>query len=151
MKVLFVDDEPLTVESIADELSDEGYSVEMVATADEARARYQTGEYGLLILDLMMPRGEHFGGVNADPDKQTGFLLYIDIRRTINLHDVPVVILTNYPNDAYKIRADVQDEIEDIQSKARELAIHDGALDILAKDLLPSEIVQRIKTLTGWM
>jgi CheY-like chemotaxis protein len=148
VKILFVDDEPNTVESVKEALLDEGYAVDMVQDTDQAREKYLGQSYDMVILDLMMPRGTSFGGNNGDKDKQTGFLLYIDIRKQSNLWELPVVILTNYPNDAYKIREESAEHIEQTQREARDLAMEDANLDILSKDLLPSEIVTRIQQFT---
>jgi CheY-like chemotaxis protein len=149
VKILFVDDEPNTVESVKEALLDEGYTVDMVQDTAQARERYVAQQYDMVILDLMMPRGTSFGGSNGDKDKQTGFLLYVDIRKQPRLWDLPVVILTNYPNDAYKIREESAGHVEQTQREARDLAMEDAKLDILSKDLLPSEIVTRIKQFTA--
>ena len=55
--ILVVDDEPINLEIIKEFLSDDGYDLELVESADIAWQRMQTTErrYDLLILDRMMP------------------------------------------------------------------------------------------------
>lgn len=56
MKILVVDDERLLVKGIKFNLENEGYSVDACYDGEEAVNMARSGEYGLIILDLMMPK-----------------------------------------------------------------------------------------------
>jgi DNA-binding response OmpR family regulator len=56
MKILVVDDEKLLVKGIKFNLENEGYTVDAGYDGEDAVALARTGEYDLIILDLMMPR-----------------------------------------------------------------------------------------------
>ena len=55
MKILVVDDEKLLVKGIKFNLENEGYTVDAGYSGDEAVSMARTGNYDLIILDLMMP------------------------------------------------------------------------------------------------
>ena len=55
MKILVVDDEKLLVKGIKFNLENEGYTVDACYDGDSAVTMARTGEYDLIILDLMMP------------------------------------------------------------------------------------------------
>jgi len=54
-KILVVDDEADIRESLGDLLADEGYAADAAVNAAEGLRKYETGNYDLLLLDLMMP------------------------------------------------------------------------------------------------
>ena len=54
-RLLIVDDEPLMAEYIASIAEDAGWSVDLVATADEFEARVMADEPDMIALDLAMP------------------------------------------------------------------------------------------------
>ena len=56
MKILVVDDEKLLVKGIKFNLENEGYTVDACYDGEAAVAMAQTGDYDLIILDLMMPK-----------------------------------------------------------------------------------------------
>ena len=56
MKILVVDDEKLLVKGIKFNLENEGYTVDACYDGEEAVNAARTGEYDLIILDLMMPK-----------------------------------------------------------------------------------------------
>lgn len=55
MKILVVDDEKLLVKGIKFNLENEGYSVDACYDGESAVTMAKSGEYDLIILDLMMP------------------------------------------------------------------------------------------------
>ena len=55
MKILVVDDEKLLVKGIKFNLENEGYTVDVGYDGDMAVSMARTGNYDLIILDLMMP------------------------------------------------------------------------------------------------
>ena len=56
MKILVVDDEKLLVKGIKFNLENEGYTVDAAYDGEDAVSLARTGDYDLIILDLMMPR-----------------------------------------------------------------------------------------------
>ena len=56
MKILVVDDEKMLVKGIKFNLENEGYEVEPCYDGAAAVEQARTGEYDLIILDLMMPQ-----------------------------------------------------------------------------------------------
>ncbi len=55
LRALVVDDEPGICEMISDALQDEGYEVSTAKNAAEAFERMRERDFGLLILDVMLP------------------------------------------------------------------------------------------------
>ena len=56
MKILVVDDEELLVKGIKFNLENDGYEVDVCYDGETAVERARTGNYALILLDLMMPR-----------------------------------------------------------------------------------------------
>ena len=56
MKILVIDDEKLLVKGIKFNLENEGYQVEPAYDGEEGVELARTGEFDLIILDLMMPK-----------------------------------------------------------------------------------------------
>ena len=56
MKILVVDDEKLLVKGIKFNLENEGYTVDVGYDGEDAVNMARSGDYGLIILDLMMPK-----------------------------------------------------------------------------------------------
>ena len=79
MKLLIVEDDLLLREGLVLALSGEGYALDCATTAAEADALIESGEYGMIILDLGLP------------DKDGATLLRQWRRRSIS---TPVLILT---------------------------------------------------------
>ena len=87
MKVLVVDDERVLVKGIKFNLENEGYQVDTGCDGEEAVDKARTGQFDLIILDLMMP-------------KIDGLQACMKIREFSN---VPVIMLTAKGEDADKI------------------------------------------------
>ncbi len=86
-KILVVDDERVRVKGIKFNLENEGYQVETGSDGEEAVDKARTGQFDLIILDLMMP-------------KIDGLQACMKIREFSN---VPVIMLTAKGEDADKI------------------------------------------------
>ena len=61
MKILVVDDEKLLVKGIKFNLENEGYQVGVCYDGEAAVEAVRTGEYDLVVLDLMMPKLDGLG------------------------------------------------------------------------------------------
>ena len=84
MKILVVDDEKLLVKGIKFNLENEGYTVDACYDGESAVNMARTGEYDLIILDLMMP-------------KKDGLEACQEIR---GFSTVPIIMLTARGEDA---------------------------------------------------
>ena len=84
MKILVVDDEKLLVKGIKFNLENEGYTVESCYDGESAVTMAKTGDYDLIILDLMMP-------------KKDGLEACQEIR---SFSTVPIIMLTARSEDA---------------------------------------------------
>lgn len=86
-KILVVDDERVMVKGIKFNLENEGYQVDTGSDGEEAVDKARTGQFDLIILDLMMP-------------KIDGLQACMKIREFSN---VPIIMLTARSEDADKI------------------------------------------------
>ncbi len=86
-KILVVDDERVLVKGIKFNLENEGYQVDTGSDGEEAVDKARTGQFDLIILDLMMP-------------KIDGLQACMKIREFSN---VPVIMLTAKSEDTDKI------------------------------------------------
>ena len=87
MKILVVDDEQLLVKGMKFNLENEGYMVETAYDGASAIDMAKTGDFDLIILDLMMPQVD-------------GLTACMRIREFSN---VPIIMLTARSEDADKI------------------------------------------------
>ena len=87
MKILVVDDEQLLVKGMKLNLENEGYTVETAYDGATAIDMAKTGDFDLIILDLMMPQVD-------------GLTACMRIREFSN---VPIIMLTARSEDADKI------------------------------------------------
>lgn len=105
MKLLIVEDDLLLQEGLAQAMGSEGYALDCAATAAEADALIQSGEYSLVILDLGLP------------DKDGATLLSQWRRRGISN---PVLILT--------ARDALEDRVKGLDSGADDYLVKPFAL-----------------------
>ena len=87
MKILVVDDEKLLVKGIKFNLENDGYEVAAAYDGEEAVELAKTGDFDLIILDIMMP-------------KLTGLEACMQIREFSN---VPIIMLTAKGEDMDKL------------------------------------------------
>ena len=87
MKVLVVDDEKLLVKGIKFNLENDGYEVAVAYDGEEAVELAKSGDFDLIILDIMMP-------------KMTGLEACMQIREFSN---VPIIMLTAKVEDMDKL------------------------------------------------
>lgn len=87
MKILVVDDEKLLVKGIKFNLENDGYEVAVAYDGEEAVELAKSGDFDLIILDIMMP-------------KMTGLEACMQIREFSN---VPIIILTAKGEDMDKL------------------------------------------------
>ncbi|MCX7921597.1 MAG: diguanylate cyclase [Clostridia bacterium] len=118
VKILVVDDEPINVQVLVNQLALENYLTVTASNGAEALQKIeQDKEIELVILDVMMP-------------KMSGFEVCKRLRETYSLIDLPIVMLT------------AKSQIMDI---AEGFAV--GANDYVTKPFSKVELLARIKTL----
>lgn len=114
--IMMVDDEPITIEVLAEFLHEAGFS-NFISTSDprEAMDLITSGRPDVLLLDLMMPHVDGFDILNS-------------IRSDNRLRYTPVIVLTSATDPATKLKA-----------------LEMGASDFLAKPVDSSELVLRMR------
>ena len=86
-RILIVDDEPLIVKGLKSSLESDGYETDSSADGEEAVNKFFAGQYGLVLLDVMLPKIE-------------GMEVCQRIRERSN---VPIIMLTAKGDDMDKI------------------------------------------------
>ena len=114
-RVLVVDDSPVNVELVADNLEQEGYEVERAFSGAEALAKVKTAPCDLVLLDVMMP------GMN-------GYEVCERLKKDPETRLLPVVMVT---------------ALEQREDKIRGIAA--GADDFLTKPFDRAELLIRVK------
>ncbi len=79
-RILVAEDEPAIAKALELKLTHAGYKVELAADGEEALEKLADGKFNLLLLDLIMPKKDGFGVLEAI---QSG------------KRKVPVIVLTN--------------------------------------------------------
>src|SRR4028119_931079 len=116
LKILIVDDEPLNIQVLANNLR-ENYALAKASSGREALALLETGyKPDLILLDLMMPR-------------MTGYKVCEKIREKFTAIEVPIVMLT------------AKNQVSDLVQ-----GFNAGANDFLTKPFVKNELLARIKT-----
>ncbi len=87
-RILVVEDEPEIQEFLSAYLRHEGYSVTTAGDGIEALDRFRTGQYDLILLDIMLPKIDGFGVCEL-------------IRRESNL---PIIMLTALDGEPEQIK-----------------------------------------------
>jgi two-component system sensor histidine kinase ChiS len=117
VKILIVDDEPLNIQVLANNLLLENYALAKASSGREALALLETGyKPDLILLDLMMPR-------------MTGYEVCEKIRDKFTAIEVPIVMLT------------AKNQVSDLVQ-----GFNAGANDFLTKPFVKNELLARIKT-----
>ncbi|MBV7511945.1 response regulator [Pseudomonas sp. PDM25] len=109
MRVLLVEDEPETAELLAKGLNEASYSVDVAVNGMDGRRFIESGEYELIILDVMLP------GLN-------GWQLLQQIRK---LGDTPVLFLTT--------RDGIEDRLRDLELHEDDYLLKPFAVSELVK------------------
>jgi len=117
VKILIVDDEPVNLQVLANNLFLENYALVEASSGKEALAFLDTGyKPDIILLDIMMPR-------------MTGYEVCEKIRERFTAIEVPVVMLTT--------KNQVSDLVQGFNA---------GANDFLTKPFVKNELLARIKT-----
>ena len=114
-RILVIDDEPDIVELIRYNLGKEGFAVSTAPDGEEALRSIKTGDFALIILDLMLP------GIQ-------GMELCRILRNDQKTKNLPIIMLTAKTEEVDRI-----------------LGLEMGADDYLTKPFSPRELIARIK------
>jgi len=87
-RILIVEDEPSIALALEDDLRREGYETELVSDGELAAQRAQSGNFDLILLDVMLP-------------KQDGFEVCRQVRRAGI--ETPILLLTARTQEAEKV------------------------------------------------
>lgn len=81
-RLLIIDDDPDFVSGIKTILNTAGFEVDVAYNPKEGMKALQTGQYDLLLLDIMMGRGAE------------GVMIARKLRKDVRLREMPVLIIT---------------------------------------------------------
>ncbi|MDQ0299324.1 signal transduction histidine kinase [Salibacterium salarium] len=117
-RILIADDEPVNIQVLWNQLTQEGYEVTTAYDGEEVLQRIDAEEtFDLIILDVMMP-------------KKSGYEVSQTLREHYTLTELPILILT------------ARNQLEDIVT-----AFSAGANDYLSKPCYKEELLARVHTL----
>lgn len=114
-KILVIDDSPVQSRYLCSILTD-GYEFTVCHTAEEGLEAAKTGEYSLILLDVVMP-------------KMDGFALLQELKSTKITYYVPVILITS---------------LSDAQYEEKGLLL--GAVDYITKPFNPTIVKARVYT-----
>ena len=86
-RLLVVDDEPILLKGLKFSLEQEEYEIETAIDGEEAINKFQSGEYDLIILDIMLPK---INGIEV-------------CRKIREVSNIPIIMLTAKGDDDSKI------------------------------------------------
>lgn len=120
MKVLMIEDEDALFNMYKTELEESGWKVVRNSEGKDVEDFINKEKPDIILLDIMLP-------------EESGLSILKKIKENPDTSKVPVVMLTNYGNDANIKKA-----------------IETGAEDFILKyKIVPSEVVEKLRALTG--
>ena len=93
-KILLVEDEASIADVFKDQLTLGGFEVDIASGGAQALEKLKTNDYGMMLLDLVMPEVDGLAVLQAIKEKPDEY------------HNVPIIALTNVTSD------DIRKEIE---------------------------------------
>jgi len=116
--ILAVDDDPINLNVLVNQLTLEGYDIITAESGDQAlKYLHENTEFDLVILDIMMP-------------KVSGYDVLKEIRKIYAPYDLPVILLS------------AKNQVNDIVT-----GLSYGASDYLSKPFDKNELIARVSTL----
>ncbi len=91
-RILIVEDEDFLIQALKDNLSAEGWTVDIAKNGEEALERIAKKKPDLVLLDILMP-------------KRDGFYVLEEIRKNPEWKLIPVIVLSNLGEDTSIKRA----------------------------------------------
>ena len=120
-KLMVVNDDLYIRELYEEVLKDEGYSVETASNGEEALNKLKLGGYDLILLDIMMPKLDGLGVMDALSKTPPA------------IKNGPTILLTNLDHDPL---------IKDAMSKG-------AAAFIIKADITPADLLEQVKKYLG--
>ncbi|MEK7077101.1 MAG: response regulator [Patescibacteria group bacterium] len=115
-RILVVEDEEFLLRALKDNISHEGFDVDLARDGEEALEKVRAKKPDLILLDLLMPRKD-------------GFAVLEELTRNPEWRLIPVIVLSNLGSD------------HDIKR-----ALEMGAKDYFVKSQHPiAEVVEKVK------
>jgi CheY-like chemotaxis protein len=107
-RILFIEDEEHNMQSFVWKLQDGDHQVTIAKDAEEAITYLQSGhhDFGLIILDIMLPRGEHKGSSSISKNIRSvemGLELLRQLREEMK-DATPVIVITAITEQDIKIK-----------------------------------------------
>lgn len=102
MKILFIEDDVLTIEPIVDFMSIKGHTVEIVSDAQDAIDRIESTSYDLILSDVMFAPGDFFTTSETGDGRYTGLRLLEYVREREAKTGLPprnIILITNWRNE----------------------------------------------------
>lgn len=126
-RVLFIDDDAKRVSSHTEMMGIEGFDVRIMTSAQEGleELKAHKDDYDVVILDIMMPKGE-FTREETNHGRTTGLVLLEKLREISR--DIPIIVLTVLRDPT-------------IMKKAKKLGIG----EYLLKPQLPSKLIKVVE------
>lgn len=115
-KILLVEDEEVTREGVEEFLKVKGYKVVAVGDGEEAIAIFQSEDFDLVVLDIMLPKAD-------------GFEVLQTIRET---SETSVLMLTAMDDESTQIMS-FEEQADDYMSKPFSLAVLEKRIDALLR------------------
>ena len=142
-KILFVEDEEFNVQSFMWELQDAGHQVVRVGEGEETIRCLENGNHNfdLIILDIMLPRGNHRAQPAIGNDIKTGKMgleILRQLREEMN-DETPVIALTAAMDDDLKTKV-MNYDVEKYFVKPIALEEFMGAVEKALEHSLPAEV-----------
>ena len=130
MKVLVIDDDTMFCEPLVWRLVQEGYEVTYCKLVEEVldeERKLKVPVPDLILLDIMMPRGEMYSKRETDRGGDTGLILLGDIQK-VN-PNIPVIIIT--------VRKDIT--LAGLQEKYGA-----SVKELIVKPVRPGEVIEQL-------
>ncbi len=120
-KILYIEDDFFIGQMYSDFLTKNGYTVTVATDGTEGLAKARTGQYNLILLDLMLP------GIS-------GQQILANLKGEQDLiPDSKIIVLTNYQQPD-QVRQQIEGKVEAYLTKT---------------DLMPSELLKLVKQIIG--
>jgi DNA-binding response OmpR family regulator len=144
--VMIIDDDPNTVKFLSVLLSENGYEPVAAYDGREGMEKLKENKVDLIILDVMMP-------------KKTGFVLFKQLKKSDDLNDIPVLMLTGVAAELQGMDEEAGDTFERPYDSLREaLRKHlkemreEGEVRpemFVDKPVDPESFVEKVRSLIG--
>jgi CheY-like chemotaxis protein len=102
MNILIIDDDKLTVRALQHSISELGHTTEFAKDGEEAISKITTGNYDLIISDIMMP------GISG--------LSLVNVLRSVHLCFTPIIMMSSI-NDRPLVEAAIKAGANDFIDK----------------------------------